>query len=196
MSRYSGSGRSTTSGYLFLDVRYLQRNGYLRPGTGSSQKWSRRGEQFASINLSAWDGHVTLSYRTRDRGSDEWEQKEYPVSVEWTRCNYGGERAWFRCPALGCGRRVAILYGGSIFACRRCHNLAYDSQSETRHGRMLLKAQAIREKLGGTPCVADEFPQKPKGMHWRTYWRWKQKADEAEDHSWPPMILKLLARSV
>jgi hypothetical protein len=93
MGRFSGSGRATTSGYLFLDVRYLKRNGYLRPGTGSSQRWSRRGEPFASINLSAWDGHVTLSYRTRDRDSEEWEQKEYPVPLEWTRCNYGGERA-------------------------------------------------------------------------------------------------------
>lgn len=192
MGRYSGSGRATTSGYLFLDVRYLQRNGYLRPGTASSQRWSRRGEQLASINLSAWDGHVTLSYRTRDRGSEEWEQKEYPVSLEWTRCNYGGERAWFRCPALRCGRRVAILYGGSIFACRRCHNLAYDSQSETRHGRMLLKAQAIREKLGGTPCIADEFPQKPKGMHWLTYHRLRQKADDAENQSWPPWVYKMM----
>jgi hypothetical protein len=193
MGRYSGSGRATTSGYLFLDVRYLQRNGYLRPGTGSSQRWSRRGEPFGSINLNAWDGHVVLSYRTRDPGSEEWEQKEYPVSLEWTRCNYGGERAWFLCPASNCGRRVAILYGGSIFACRHCHNLAYDSQSETRHGRMLLKAQAIREKLGGTPCVADEFPHKPKGMHWRTYNRLRQKADEAEDQSWPPWVYKMMA---
>jgi hypothetical protein len=192
MSRYLGGGRATTSGYLFLDVRYLQRNGYLRPGSSSSQRWSCRGEPSGSINLSACDGYVKLSYRTRDRGSEEWEQKEYPVSLEWTRCNYGGERAWFRCPAARCGRRVAILYGGSIFACRRCHNLAYDSQAETRHGRMLLKAQAIRERLGGTPCVADEFPTKPKGMHWRTYYRLRQKSDEAEDQSWPPWVLKMM----
>jgi hypothetical protein len=41
---------------------------------------------------------------------------EYAVLLEWTRCHYGGERAWFRCPVIGCGRRVAILYGGAIFA--------------------------------------------------------------------------------
>src|ERR1051326_3705372 len=192
MGRYRGSGRATTSEYLFLDVRYLQRKGFLRPGTSSSQRWSRRGEPSGSINLSAWDGHVMLSYRTREHGSDGWEQKEYPVSLEWTRCNYGGERPWFRCPALRCGRRVAILYGGSIFACRRCHNLAYDSQSETRPGRMLIKPQAIRVKLGGEPC--GDFQPKPKGMHWRTYWRWKQKADEAEDRSWPPWIYTMMAK--
>jgi hypothetical protein len=193
MGRYRGSGRATTSGYMRLDVRYLQRNGYLRPGTGSSQRWSLRGEPFGSINLNAWDGHVTLSYRTRRHESEEWTSKEYPVTVEWTRCNYGGERAWFRCPAANCRRRVAILYGGSIFACRRCHNLAYDSQSETRHSRALGKVQAIRVKLGGEPC--GDFPPKPKGMHWRTYYRLRQKADDAEDRSWPPWMLKMLARS-
>jgi hypothetical protein len=193
MGRYGGSGRATTSGYLHLDVRYLQRKGFLRQGASSSQHWSSRGEPCGSINLRAFDGYVVLSYRTR-RYDEPWTSKEYPVSLEWTRCNYGGSRAWFRCPAAGCGRRVAILYGGSVFACRHCHQLAYDSQRETRHGRMLLKAQAIRQKLGGIPCIADEFPYKPKGMHWRTYWRLKAQADEAENRSWPPWMFRMLAK--
>jgi hypothetical protein len=29
--------------------------------------------------------------------------------------------AAFICPAAGCGRRVAILYGGGNFACRHCY---------------------------------------------------------------------------
>jgi len=194
MGRYSGSGRATTSGYMGLDVRYLQRRGFLRPCSSSSLKWSRRGEPFGSINLSAWETHVTLSYRTRRHEGEEWTSKEYPVTLEWTRCNYGGERAWFRCPATGCGRRVAILYGGSIFACRHCHNLAYDSQSETRHGRMLIKTQAIRTKLGGSPSLLEDFPEKPKGMHLRTYYRLRQKADDAENQSWPPWVYKMMAR--
>jgi len=86
---------------------------------------------------------------------------------------------------------VATLWGGEIFACRQCHNLAYDSQNETAHSRALGKVQAIRVKLGGEP--AGDFPPKPKGMHWRTYRRWRQKADEAEDQSWPPMILRMLS---
>jgi hypothetical protein len=24
---------------------------------------------------------------------------------------------------------------------------------------------------GGSPNMAEDFPGKPKGMHWRTYWR-------------------------
>ena len=43
-------------------------------------------------------------------------------------CHYGGERPWFLCPH--CGRRVAILYGGAVFACRTCYGLAYEVQRE------------------------------------------------------------------
>jgi hypothetical protein len=55
---------------------------------------------------------------------------------------------------------------------------------------MLTKTQAIRMRLGGEPC--GDFPPKPKGMHWRTYWRLKQKADEAEDQSWPPWVIRMV----
>jgi hypothetical protein len=147
MSRHRGGGKNTTSGVLFLDARYLRRKGFLNFGALSSQQWSSRGEPCGSINLRAFESHIVLSYRTR-RYDEPWTSKEYPVFLEWTRCNYCGSRVWFRCPANGCLRRVAILYGGSFFACRHCHNLAYDSQRETRHRRMLLKAQDIRQKLG------------------------------------------------
>jgi hypothetical protein len=60
---------------------------------------------------------------------------------------------------------------------------------------MLIKTQAIRMKLGGSPSLVEDFPEKPKGMHWRTYDRLRQKANEAEDESWPPWVLKMMARS-
>ena len=31
----------------------------------------------------------------------------------------------------GCGRRVAILHAGKVFACRQCRNLVYGSQRES-----------------------------------------------------------------
>jgi hypothetical protein len=33
------------------------------------------------------------------------------------------------------------------------------------------RARAIRLKLGGSPSLADPFPEKPNGMHLRTYQR-------------------------
>src|SRR5215471_9014006 len=94
-----GSGRhgwkSSTASYRQIDVRMLQRKGHLQPGAQCTICWSRNGERTASIGVRAEQGRVVLSYRYQSWGSGEWTHKEYPVSLEWTRCNFGGERAWF-----------------------------------------------------------------------------------------------------
>jgi hypothetical protein len=58
--------------------------------------------------------------------------------------------------------------------------LAYESQQEDLIGRAQLKAQKIRMRLGGSGYPADLFPDKPKGMHWRTYERLCEAHDLAE----------------
>jgi hypothetical protein len=45
------------------------------------------------------------------------------------------------------------------------------------------KAQKIRMRLGGSPNMLQEFPDKPKGMHWRTYDRLRRSHDLAEARS-------------
>ena len=83
-----------------------------------------------------------------------------------------------------CGRRVTKLYGaGRLFACRHCYRLAYASQQEAAHQRGLGKSQKIRMQLGGSPNMLEEFPDKPKGMHWRTYEGWRRVHDAAEERS-------------
>jgi hypothetical protein len=187
MRRY-GSGRDCTDDYVRLDVRWLKRQGYVRPGWSGMVHWSRRGERFASVNIEAGEGHITLRYRTRPRG-DDWQHRNYPVAVEWTPCPFGGNRAWFRCPS--CSRRAAILYGADLFACRHCLQLAYESQREAPHYRALHKAQGIHEKLGGTGIIDDPV-FKPKGMHWRTYSRQMARLREAESRAVPPWLFKCL----
>ena len=119
----------------------------------STFRWSRNGEITGSINARTEPGCIVLSYRHRRNDFGEWQNFEYRILLDWTRCNYGGERASFLCPARGCGRRVAILWGGAIFACRRRHNLAYESQNETAYSRALSKAQAIRVKAPVNPAA-------------------------------------------
>lgn len=167
--RYQGS-KDTTSDMRALDVRRLQRDGLLTPGRAFGWNWSRNGETIASIQMRTEAERVILNYRSRSNG-DEWKAMEYPVRLEWTACNLGGKRAWFLCPAQGCGRRVAILYGGSVFACRHCHNLNYQCQRETDDDRAARRADKIRARLQWDAGILNGNGWKPKGMHWRTFER-------------------------
>jgi len=109
-------------------------------------------------------------------------------SVTWTACHFGGHRPWFVCSIHSsgryCGRRVAVLYlADKLFACRRCYGLTYASQREALYLRDVDKAQKIRMRLGGSTVMSERFPDKPKGMHWRTYDRLRHRHDLAERRS-------------
>ena len=49
--------------------------------------------------------------------------------------------------------------------------------------RHLTIAQDIRLRLGGSARTDGPFPDKPKGMHWKTYWKLWHKADRATNRS-------------
>ena len=172
-----GSGRRTTGGMWRLDVRWLYREGLLTLGRSSTVSWSRNGQETSSINTIAYEGLVALKYRSR-LPSGEWEDKEQLVSLQWTACHLGGRRPWFLCPY--CERRVAILWGGSIYACRHCHKLTYSSQRQAAHDRLLNRALQIRERLGW----ADEWGLKPKGMHQKTFDRLVREYRRFDEASW------------
>ena len=188
MGIYRG-GRDTTESYRNLDVRRWQRDKLLNAGSSFGWEWSHEGEVLASIGVRAETGRVVLSYRHR-LNDEPWQDVEYSVLIEWTPCQFGGSRAWFLCPARGCGRRVAILYSGVIFACRKCHRLIYQCQKQRVWERAMSRARKIRMKLGGSPDVTEWFPPKPKGMHWSTYERLRLEAESASDKMWPPWFLK------
>ena len=175
-----GSGRTggkpTTDNMRALDIRKIARDGLLRPGASFSWQWSVGGEVQASINVLVVEDRVTLDYRTRDQGG-EWSPRRYPILIDRTPCTYGGERVWWRCPVVGCGRRVAVLFGGQVFACRHCHQLAYRSQRETDDDRATRRAGKVRDTLGWKPGILNPAGDKPKGMHWSTFWRLKDQHD-------------------
>jgi hypothetical protein len=158
-----GSGRRTTGDMWKLDVRRLKREGLLTPGRCSTVSWSHNGQKAASISIIAHADRVTLKYRSRLQDGDKWEDKEYPVALQWTACHLGGRRLWFLCPC--CGRRVAVLWGGRIYACRHCHRLSYPCQREAPHDRLLSRALKIRDRLGWK----GDWGLKPKGMHQKTF---------------------------
>lgn len=86
---------------------------------------------------------------------------------------FGGVRWWFRCPS--CRRRRAALYLVPVvhrFRCRQCTGLAYYSQRCDYLQRLQLAMQRIARRLGDeSPETLPDLPNKPTGMHWRTYHR-------------------------
>jgi len=81
----------------------------------------------APLTIKTEPEQVILAYR-RQNNEGELQDIQYPVLLTRTPCPNGGERRRFVCPADGCSKRVAVLYGGEIFACRHCYQLIYDSQ--------------------------------------------------------------------
>jgi hypothetical protein len=178
---YRFDKKTTTGECHSVDVRYLHREGLLIPGHSFSLRWSRAGRQTGSIGGEVSDGRVTFFYRHRRGLGSEWEDVRESVPLTCTACNFGGKRPWFICPGADCGRRVAILYGpGRYFLCRHCYDLTYQSQRDNNMYRALHRAQDIRRRLGGSANMTEPFPEKPKGMHWRTYERLWWEHHEAE----------------
>lgn len=102
-------------------------------------------------------------------------------------CQYGGVRLMFICPL--CRKNARKLYFRGIeFGCRRCFNLAYQSQNETLAYRLLRKKDKILNLLGKDKY---EFTPKPKGMHNSTYKSLSQLVSTLEDLS----LMAFLAKS-
>ena len=173
-------GKDTVGQMRALDVRKLKRDGCLEPGFSGQSTWSRGGTVIATIRFRVGQEasglmYVQLMYRSRDR-SEVWQDMDYRVVLDRTPCNYGGSRVWFQCPA--CGRRVAILYGGRVFACRHCQRLAHDCQRERPDDRAARQADKLRDRLGWIPGALNGCGPKPKWMRWRTFRRLKALHDE------------------
>ena len=107
-----------------------------------------------------------VAYRHKPHQANWVAVNEFIPMIE-TPTQFGGRRRWFQC--LRCSRRCRVLHGGAYFRCRRCNGLRYDTQYEPAFARAATRALTIRERLGGRSGIYDPFPEKPKGMQWKTY---------------------------
>ncbi len=170
----AGTKRSTDNMHS-LDIRRIARDGLLTPGRSFNWQWSRRGNVLASIGVEVdTTNSVTLNYRSKQGG--EWQDKRYQVLIERTPCNYGGSRPWWHCPC--CGRRVAVLWGDSIYACRHCQQINYESTRTTESSKPFERADKLRMKLGWPEGIAHGPGARPKGMHRGTFARQLQKLNQ------------------
>jgi hypothetical protein len=173
------AAKSTTNAFWNLDVRQLQRDGILGRRHFVKWQWTDDDGPVCTIGMRPELDRLNISYRVRSVNS-EWEHLQYPVLLERTRCTYGGSRVWFRCPAVGCGRRVAILYLGKVLACRVCYHLNYQVQHEQPRDRLYSAAQKLHLRLGGSGNLTDDLPVKPRGMHWANYEKLSDRLNQLE----------------
>jgi hypothetical protein len=137
-------------------------------------QWSHEGEPWAVVEfrleLRDSSGTAWLRYDI-DHDSRSTGPQEYAVSLVTTPCRFGGVRWWWLCPKTG--HRVGKLYlpnGATRFLSRGAHRLAYASQHQSPVERMHARSQRLYRRLEADYDDAmDNWPQKPKGMHWRTY---------------------------
>ncbi|KTC64691.1 Uncharacterised protein (plasmid) [Legionella adelaidensis] len=164
--------KPTINNYRFIDIRRWSREKVLISNNKFSRQWLSDGKIILFINVEIAPDRNYLIVRWQNPKEKKEPQKiNYVIDILWEDCHFGGQRPWFICPLKKCGRRVAILYGGPIFACRHCYKLVYQSQREGVSDRAIRKAEKIRARLKWNTGILEGTQDKPKGMHWRTYER-------------------------
>ena len=164
MGRWGGYRRRMVEQTRTIEIGTLRRAGYV--GRPASNWWKWRDKAYAAgLWPSHWeDGLIRLP-----------NQIVQTVGISW---RFGGQRFYFLCE---CGRTVEKLHAfrDRPWRCRHCHQLTYATRQALPRHRHIVKAQKIRERLGGSLSLGDRFPPKPKGMHWKRYARLRMRHDAA-----------------
>lgn len=107
------------------------------------------------------DDSLQVTYRNHKAST-------YTIPVDKLPCNYGGFRYFFKCPLCQSRMRLLYLAQNSIFLCRKCLNLGYDSQRLRTSNRYNYMNRKIKEQVKAKGGDLD-LNQRPRGMHQGTF---------------------------
>jgi hypothetical protein len=184
------SARSYTDDYLDLDIRVMNQRGWLNKSAYQSLSWKRNGKEIGSVQFLVWTRvqfpddkpNIRLKYKSRTNGGD-WQELNYEIELEITKCNFGGFRYWFKCP--DCNKRACVLYGGTIFKCRTCHGLVHKSRNESALDQAIRRLHKEKDKLYANDDISlydsVKWLYKPKWMRYKTFERQRSKLIELEN---------------
>ena len=192
----------TVESGLKLDLGRLLRQRLIVPGRyrASSIVWTytATGKECASIGYEAdlLDlDHAFVRFRYSANGTP----MDYRVWLRRTPCRFGGFRWWWICPRTGHpATKLYLPPGAKTFASRRAYRMAYRSERGGPMDRSHTRQARIFEKLGGEyRFFEDPPPDRPKGMHHRTYERLLAElrgAEQRHDAIYAIGVLRLLKK--
>lgn len=153
-----------------IDVGWCNERGLFQGGVSGVITWTRErdGKEVASVGHAFVDDGPTdalvLFYTiTANRGDEGPREVSYLIRIEYTECNFGGERPWFRCPV--CDGRVAKLYKKpehDQYACRDCGGLLYKLQT---YRKPLLEAFDRLDEAGARVEQGELTPEALKEVY-------------------------------
>lgn len=156
---------------LELNSNWLSKNGLLELGRHSIS-WSNAFGK-TSVGIISREENIELCYKT------PFGDITQRVEIEWAKCGVGGQRVYVRCPK--CEKRCYKLFLHEYrWVCNNCTGLLYSTQIEDKVDRALRKSKKLRERLGA-PMTTGTPVERPKGMHWHTFFRlWGKLIQEEE----------------
>ena len=161
-----------TTDYLNLDMRVLNKRGWLKTASSNTLTWSKNGNTIGSISYVLYEEEIKLNYRTRTKAGDRQNIVE-TIGIATTPCNFGGDRKWFKCPE--CSQKVLVLYGGMFFRCRKCLGLIHPSVNESKLDRACRSLERMQSVLSPNMPIGVldglEWLPKPKWMRYPTYFK-------------------------
>ena len=94
--------------------------------------------------------------------------------------NYGGYRYYLYCP--NCGEaRTSLYWYCEVLSCRKCLGLHNRTLNRSKTDCVYYWEQAVKEAqkivtgYEAKDYITPDFPDKPKGMHWKTYYKHRAK---------------------
>lgn len=175
---YRFDTRLYTDDCLDLDIRLMNQRDWLNKTGYQNLSWKRNGQEIGSVKFLVWTRvqfpdekpNIRLKYKSRINGG-EWQELNYEIELETTKCNFGGLRYWFKCPE--CNKRACVLYSGTIFKCRICSNLVHKSRNESTLDQATRRLDKEKAKLFPELdlCFYDsvDWLDKPKWMRHKTF---------------------------
>ena len=155
MGRYR-TGALTTGEVARIELSYLLKNGFIKPGCHlqGTLSWNNGSTIGIESDLTGGNRYLRLNYKNENRQTGEVTQHDYKIQLISITSNLGiGEVLYFVCPFTGHRARILYkCYGSLIWKSRKAyrHRIYYSGQVASKndyHNTMYWQIEKILDGL-------------------------------------------------